>query len=321
MNPVKHQLLFAGFLAGLTASLAACGGAQTPVAPLDEYGRRVSRCIAAPRAISDAAQAGMLSVPAGQMIVGSSPQERALATQLSGAGSATLFADETPRRMETLPAFRIDRTPVTNRAFAEFVNACGTPPPDAETVTPQRWTEFARRLASNIGYDQVMRFIWPGSAPLADREEHPVVLLTHDDAAFYCAWRGGRLPSEQEWERAARGQQGQLFPWGGRFDARQVNTREHGNGDTVNVGSFDLVNSPVGAKDMGGLVFEWTRSTIEGDPGARVIKGNSWNRLGGQSRGAARSVRPQDIRDVEIGFRCAGNVQPTQTRSVAADAS
>jgi len=320
MNPVKQRPLFARFVAGLVGLAAACGGAQTTAAPVNEFGHRVSRCIASPRGTSDAAQGSMLSVPAGQAIVGSSAQERAVAAQLSGPNSAALFANETPRRIETLPAFRIDRTPVTNGAFAEFVAACGTLPPDAETVTPDLWTQWAAESASLLSYAQVMRFIWPGAAPASTRQEHPMVLVTYDDAGFYCAWRGGRLPRELEWERAARGQQGQLFPWGDRFESRNANTREGGTGDTINVASFDLVNSPIGAKDMGGLVFEWTQTLADGDATARVIKGNSWNRLGGQSRAAARSSRRADIRDVELGFRCAGDAQTRPATTVAADA-
>lgn len=325
MDPVKHERFLASFLAAFATVVTACGGAQTVAVPVDDYGRRVSRCIASPRPISDAAQAGMIHVPAGQALVGSSPRERALAAQLSGPGSAALFSRESARRVEALPAFRIDRTPVTNRAFAEFVSACGSTPPDAETVTPARWADWAQRIASTLRYEEIARFIWPASAPHAVRQNHPVVLVTHDDAAFYCAWRGGRLPLELEWERAARGQQGQLFPWGDRFDPRHVNTRESGTGDTVDVASFDLVNSPVGAKDMGGLVFEWTRSTGDDapnsrEPKTRVLKGNSWNRLGGQSRAAARSLRAEDIRDVEVGFRCASDAQARPPSTVAADA-
>lgn len=319
MYPVKRPPHSSRFVALSAVVLAACGGAQAPTAAPNEYGRRVSRCIAAPRAASDAAQASMIAVPAGQVIVGSSPQERVYAAQLNGSGSAAQFAQETPRRVETLPAFRIDRTAVTNAAFAEFVSACGTLPPDAETVTPQRWADWARQISSTLRYEHVAHFIWPAAAPPLERNEHPVVLVTHDDAAFYCAWRGARLPLELEWERAARGHRGQLFPWGDRFDARLGNTREGGVGDTTIVGSFDLVNSPTGAKDMGALVFEWTQTPGDGEPTARVVKGNSWNGLGGTSRAAARSVRPANVRDAELGFRCAADADARHTSTEGAD--
>ena len=250
----------------------------------------------------------MLSVPGGSAVVGSTPQDRALAVQLSGPGSAPLFERETAQRVEIVDPFRIDRTPVTNEAFSEFVSACGAPPPDRDTVTPASWADLARRFGATLTFEEVQRFVWANALPPPQREGHPAVLVTHDDAAFYCAWRGARLPSEVEWERAARGDQGQLFPWGQRFDPAKVNTREAGPDDTTQVGSFDLVSSPVGAKDMGGLVFEWTQTTAEGVPDTRVVKSNSWRQLGGLSRAAARIYRHQDIRDAELGFRCAAGV-------------
>lgn len=306
---------FSGFVLCVTA----CGGNRPPPTVDNTLVRRVARCIAAPRPVSDAAQAAMLNVPAGQAVVGSSAQERALAVQLSGAGSAPLFQHEQPQRIETLAAFRFDRTPITNQAFAEFVSSCGKVPPDVETITPSVWTDLAQRLGLSFTYAQIQRFVWPGANPHAERLAHPVVLVTHDDANFYCAWRGARLPTELEWERAARGTNGQVFPWGNRFDHAQVNTRESGTLDTVEVGAFSLSTSPIGAYDMGGLVFEWTDSTFEGEPNARVLKSNSWNRRGGQSRGAARTWRTETLRDVEVGFRCALSGNERATPAVAAD--
>lgn len=247
----------------------------------------------------------MIGVGRGQAILGSTGPERALATQLNGAGSAAQFQHELPQRVVTLEAFRIDRTPVTNQAFAEFVASCGKVPPDTETITPDVWRDIAQRLGVPHSYEQIQRFIWPGAAPHSERATHPVVLVTHDDAAFYCAWRGARLPTEDEWERAARGTQGQMFPWGQRFEPSFVNTRESGVLDTVAVDSFDLVSSPIGAKDMGGLVFEWTDSLLREGGTTRIVKGNSWNQRGGLSRAASRSTRDQTVRDVEVGFRCA----------------
>lgn len=286
---------------------AACGGKQAPPPERDPYAQRVARCFASPRPASDAAQNAMLSVTGGETVIGSTPQERALAVQLSGAGSQKTFEGEQARHIETVSAFRIDRTPITNRAYAEFVASCGKVPPDTEAITPELWAELATTLGVSFTYEQVARFIWPGVAPYVEREDHPVVLVSYEDAAFYCAWRGARLPTELEWERAARGTQGQLFPWGNGFDPSMTGTRESGNGDTTAVASIDLATSPSGAKDMGGLVFEWTTSPFSPAHASegRVVKGNSWNRLGGQSRGAARTARVETLRDIEVGFRCA----------------
>jgi toxoflavin biosynthesis protein ToxD len=286
----------------------ACGGAAPPPRRADPYGSRVANCVDSPRVLNDAAQTRMVRVPAGPAVQGSTRGERAQARLDFGRGAdARLFEDETPVRRAHLGAFSMDRVPVTNALFAEFATACGVLPPDVDTVSAERWEQQRQRFGLARQYGEIQQFLWIGDEPARERALHPVVLVTHDDAAFYCAWRGGRLPSEQEWERAARGPTGNVYPWGNRYDPFRVNTAQRGHGGTIEVGSLPQGNAPEGFTDMGGHVFEWTATAWPDRRGHVVVKGNGWDGRGGFGRGAARSPRPIELRDVTLGFRCAAD--------------
>ena len=291
----------------LLCCLVGCGGAPPPKPPEDPYGVRVQNCIDAPRPLSDAAHSRMVRIPAGMAVLGSTPQERAQARSDHGAADGSMFENESKVRRARVKSFAIDVTPVTNEAYAEFVAACGAIPPDLETLAADRWAEIQRKYDVRLDYGQVQRFMWNGRTPPSERAKHPAVLVTQDDAAFYCAWRGGRLPTEIEWERAARGPTGNIYPWGSRYDAFRVNTATRGAGDTVDVGSLPHGNPPEGLSDMGGHVFEWTstRHTGKGKGKRFIVKGNSWAGRGGYGRGAARVARPAKLKNVTLGFRCA----------------
>ncbi|MCH9011546.1 MAG: SUMF1/EgtB/PvdO family nonheme iron enzyme [Proteobacteria bacterium] len=182
------------------------------------------------------------AVPAGPFVMGSDAAEREAAYRLDEAAyghSRTRewgwYDNEPARRTVELADYFITRTPITNAQYAAFVRATGHPAPDVDRAT---WKGY--RLIHP--YQRTRRHAWTGAAPPAGREEHPVVLVSHADARAYAAWlteatgRTWRLPSEREWEKAARGADGRRFPWGDAFDAERLNSHDRGPFDTVPVG-------------------------------------------------------------------------------------
>jgi formylglycine-generating enzyme required for sulfatase activity len=145
----------------------------------------------------------------------------------------------------------------------------------------------------------------------------PVVMVTQQDAAAYCAWVGRRLPTQWEWERAARGPEGFVFPYGNVFSADGANTAygpltKTNRGVfrfTVPVGAFEKDRSGFGVRDMGGNVAEWTVSTIGG--GEVVVRGGHWYAERGQSANYHRELVPTgNLMSHTIGFRCAKSEIP-----------
>lgn len=154
------------------------------------------------------------------------------------------YRDAKPRFQVDLPAYSIGKFEVTNRQFAAFVKATGH---DAEGD----WEK----------------------AHLPGSDDCPVVSVSWDDANAYCRWAGLRLPSEAEWEKAARGCDARLYPWGNRWDPERCNNRSlanpalvarmtvlHKGRGPLPVGSLPSGASPYGAMDMAGNAFEWTAS-------------------------------------------------------------
>ena len=264
----------------------------------------VAGCLPLVCQAEQAAPESMVTVPAGEFWVGSTPEEREYGYRLDETlhGSTVArrqrwFEVETRRRLD-LPVFRIDRNLVTNADYARFVAATGHRAP---FVSKAVWNGY--RLVH--GYDRVRKFLWLDGRPPAGRERHPVVLVSHADATAYCAWREARLPTEPEWEKAARGTDGRYFPWGDTFDAGRLNSEDGGPFDTVPVGQYPEGQSPYGILDMAGQVFEWTSTSFRNEPPRYVVKGGSWDDFPGVTRSAARHGRPPDLKHILIGFRCA----------------
>jgi len=144
-----------------------------------------------------------------------------------------LCGNEKPQHTIDLPDFRIARVPVTNAQYLRFVDA-------TKYQTPPYWKD--------------------GHFP-DGKEEHPVVDVSWHDAIAFCDWAGVQLPSEAEWEKAARGTDGRIWPWGNQPpDASRCNFRDSGTGDTTPVDCYPSGASPNGVLDMAGNVWEWTLS-------------------------------------------------------------
>ena len=207
--------------------------------------------------------------------------------------------DDEPGRIVKLPTFQIDRTEVTVAAFSRCVNA----------------GRCDRHLFSSGPYCNWGR---------EDRSRHPMNCVSWHGAAAYCAFIGKRLPSNEEWEKAARGTDGRRFPWGDSppascnyaviDDPRTKETNSSttdgcGRDSTWPVGSKPAGNSPFGAADMSGNVWEWTEdwyvhgSTDWGK--ARNVRGGSWATSPEVSRASNRLRFDQTTQDMDVGFRCA----------------
>ncbi|MDX1576175.1 MAG: SUMF1/EgtB/PvdO family nonheme iron enzyme [Kiloniellales bacterium] len=250
----------------------------------------------------------VVEIPAGPFIMGSNAAERETGYQLDeaayGHNKTRLwgwYEGERPAGPVETGRYLITATPITNRQYAAFVEATGRAAPD---VDPETWAAY--KLVHP--YERTRRHAWKDGRPPPGREDHPVVLVSYADALAYAAWlsevtgRTWRLPTEAEWEKAARGTDGRRFPWGNFWNPSVLNSHDAGPFDTLPVGSFPAGVSPFGLLDAAGQVFEWT-STSAG-PGRRLVKGGSWDDKGcGVCRPAAHHGRPEGLKHILIGFR------------------
>ena len=249
-----------------------------------------------------------VTIPAGAFVIGSDRAERDRGYRLDEAAyghSVTRdngwYEVERPRKDIDTGAYAITKTTITNRQYAAFVAATGHPAP---SVTRELWQSYGLIHP----FARTRRHAWTDGAPPPGRDGHPVVLVAHADAVAYARWLSARtgnrwrLPSEAEWEKAARGADGRYFPWGAAFDSARLNSHDAGPFDTMPVGSFPMGASPYGLLDAAGNVFEWTAT--ENRKGRYIVKGGSWDDKGcGVCRPAARHSRPAALKHILIGFR------------------
>jgi toxoflavin biosynthesis protein ToxD len=225
-------------------------------------------------------------------------------------GTRESYREESPQHTLTLPAFAIAHVPATNALYAAYVAATGARVP----------------------------ITWRGPLPPKDLRDHPVADVSWEEASAFCAWLTAalqdegrrtegdslasssvfRLPSEAEWEHAARGADGRVFPWGDGWGDGRANTRDGGPGGTTAVDGYPAGASPFGCLDMAGNVWEWTASLdapypytpADGRedpqaPGRRILRGGCYANPRGFARCACRFRLLPTVRNSFLGFRLA----------------
>jgi len=230
-------------------------------------------------------------------------------------GSDTGDSDEKPVHDVTLDAFWIDRTEVTNVMFEKFVVDTGY-----ETDAEKQGSGWAFDAAKQE-WSEVQGANWQHprgpASDLKGRDDHPVIQVSWNDANAYCKWTGGLLPTEAQWEYAARGSQDYTYPWGNDPPNDTLLNYNRKIGDTTKVGTYPPGASWVGALDLAGNVWEWVQdwygpysSSTQTNPTGptsgtdRVLRGGSWDLNASYVPAAIRHFVPQDIRVGAVGFRC-----------------
>jgi formylglycine-generating enzyme required for sulfatase activity len=246
---------------------------------------------------------GMVLVPAGYFSMGSDETDTEGHALTMGLAKPW-YADESPQQRFELDDFFIDRYEVTNKQFYIFSQATDHPPPPT----------------------------WRGQRYPEGQDDFPVHGVSYFDAAVYAKWVGKRLPTEPEWEKAARGEHPIHYPWGDQFDGNKANLslspRSKTGRGLMPVGSFPEGASPYGAEDMIGNVWEWVNDYYKPYPGSTykskafdgkhvVVRGMSYLGVGHfpkkeygkvvalKARVAFREKLNPAAKRLDVGFRCA----------------
>ncbi len=253
----------------------------------------------------------MVEIPAGEFVMGSDPTDPDSAY------------DEYPEHVVYMSSYKIDLYEVTNEEFAEFLNAYGS------NISPEGY----EMLDAD---DEDRHISWDGSSWYVDAGymDHPAIEVTWYGANTFCDYYGKRLPTEAEWEKAARGgceaggdpetcedpADERTYPWGEGIDCDHASYSGCGVGDTTPVGSYPLGVSPYGAYDMAGNVWEWVKDWFDyeyyaytpyADPSGpasgseRVLRSGAWYTYSKFMRVANRTNDPPDDSGPYFGFRCA----------------
>jgi len=225
----------------------------------------------------------MVLIPAGDFMMGCAPNDEECG------------ADEKPYHKVFLDAYYIDKYPVTVAQYSECMAAgkCHEP-----------------NIGGNCNWN------------VSGRKHHPINCINWDEATSYCTWAGKRLPTEAEWEKAARGTDGRIYPWGNKWDCHKSHNSVSPckNSSTCDVGIYQEGKSPYGVMNMAGNVWNWVSDWYDKDyyassspdnpkgPSSGAIRVQSGGSFMGYKtklmRIASREGLPQKMRDVRNGFRC-----------------
>ena len=267
-----------------------------------------------------AAQAGFAFIEGGEFLSGSDRPEKSYAYRISAEGRADTptdiarieagyrkqgwFDQEPDRQTSSLPPFCLSKNLITNADYQAFVQATGYAAPDISEADYQAQGFLVH------DYSLVEPYRWQNNQYPAGQALHPVVLVSYKDVLAYVAWRSQqdsaryRLPTAMEWEKAARGTDGQYFPWGNQWQNEATNWSKNGPYGTSAIATYPLSQGPYGTEDMAGNVFEYTSTLVEKATGLEVIlKGCGWDDYPGFCRAAYQHDRPVDSKHILFGFR------------------
>lgn len=323
-----YGLLFCGF-----ALLAACSGKEN-----GSQARAATHTAAVPP--------DMVLIPAGSFIMGSDKSDTEGLRKEYGLVDP-LYLNEHPRHKAYLQAYYIDKFEVTNAKYKAFVMAMKAQ--SRQTGTDYQEPRYWIQNAYNVSDDRLAAADLTGLRWIATqyfkldmdttkmskdalltamfkiqrhRDTLPVTEVNWYDAYSYCRWAGKRLPSEAEWEKAARGPDGLEYPWGDKWDAAKTNTGADRDSDepVTPVGSMPEDKSPYGVYDMAGNVSEWVDNWYQAYPGSdyqhpaygdihKVLRGGG-SGVGHYAlsifyRGARRNHADPTLSGTDLGFRCA----------------
>lgn len=221
----------------------------------------------------------MVLIPGGNFIMGEEGGSLMRYAE-DPTGDRVNMRDERSRHAEKVGSFYIDRYEVTNAQYADFVLATRARTPGS----------------------------WEGKPTYPPEEaDYPVTGINFGEAEAYCKWRGKRLPTEEEWEKAARGAVEYLYPWGRGYQKERANTWEEGTRGPRSIHDFRRDKGPYGVYGMAGNVSEWTSTIVQlGEHNVRaVVKGGSWTVDGREWNLTFQLLSPPYGYMNHVGFRCA----------------
>lgn len=215
---------------------------------------------------------------------------------------ASYFEDELPQREIEVSAFCIDKYEVTNLLFSHFVSGTGYVTTAEQKGISLVWDD------PNTTWQEIVGANWQHpngpESNITGLENYPVVHVSWYDAKAYCEWAGKRLPNKEEWEKAARGTEGQRWPWGNEWDPTALNFYEVKPPGARPVGTYPSGASPYGVMDMLGNVFEWLDEPNEADSTRVEKRGGSWGSIQLYSHAALRIYSVPEQTTASTGFRC-----------------